>query len=205
LALLLTREFWFLLMIYRGEVKKSLYLCPIYNIMYRDMKKLLMIAVAMLPLLAVAQARIGVINSQQIFDLMPDKAGAEAQLKTMSDSYHAEYELLKREFDKKYADYQAVAADASIPEAIKERRVQELQESDKKMREFERRAADDLAAKRETLTRPIVDRVQAAIRTAGEQAALDVVFDTAVTPVAYTGPSTIDLTPMVKGILGLEY
>jgi outer membrane protein len=168
------------------------------------MKRLLMIAVALLPLVVMAQARIGIINSQQIFDLMPEKAQAEAQLKALSDSYHAEYEMLKGEFDKKYADYQTVAADALMPETIKERRVQELQESDKKMREFERRAADDLAAKREALTRPIADKVQAAIRTAGEQAALDVVFDTAVTPVAYTGPATVDLTPMVKTILGLK-
>ncbi len=164
-----------------------------------------MIAVVMLPLVVMAQARIGIINSQQIFDLMPEKVQAEAQLKALSDSYHAEYELLKSEFDKKYADYQTVAADASMPETIKERRVHELQDSDKKMREFERRAADDIAAKREALTRPIADKVQAAIRTAGEQAALDVVFDTAVTPVAYTGPATIDLTPIVKDILGLEH
>ena len=100
---------------------------------------------------------------------MPEKAVAEAQLKTLSDQYHAEYLLLQGEFDKKYADYQTVAADASMPDAIKERRVQELQESDKKMREFERRAADDLAAQRAALTKPITDKIQAAIRTAGEQ------------------------------------
>ena len=163
-----------------------------------------MIAVALLPLMLMAQAKIGIVNSQQIFDLMPEKATAEAQLKTLSDRYHAEYELLQAEFDKKYADYQTVAADASTPETIKERRVQELQESDKKMREFERRAADDIAARRATLTKPITDKIHDAIRQAGEQAALDVVFDTAVTPVAYTGPTTIDLMPMVKALLGLE-
>jgi outer membrane protein len=168
------------------------------------MKRVLMMIAAMLPLVLMAQARIGIVNSQQLFDLMPEKAAAEAQLKTLSDRYHAEYELLEQEFDKKYADYQTVAADASTPETIKERRVQELQESDKKMREFERRAASDIAAAREMLTKPITDKIQAAIRQAGQQGALDVVFDTAVTPVAYTGPATIDLMPMVKTLLGLQ-
>ena len=167
------------------------------------MKRILIMIAAMLPLVLMAQARIGIVNSQQLFDLMPDKAAAEAQLKTLSDRYHAEYELLQAEFNKKYADYQTVAADASMPETIKERRVHELQESDKKMREFERRAADDIAAQRTALTKPITDKIQAAIRQAGEQGALDVVFDTAVTPVAYTGPATIDITPMVKALLGL--
>ena len=167
------------------------------------MKKILVIAMALMPLMLMAQAKIGIVNSQQLFDLMPEKVAAEAQLKALSDRYHAEHQLLQGEFDKKYADYQTVAADASMPETIKERRVQELQESDKKMREFERRAAEDIAAQRTALTQPITDKVQAAIRTVGEQGNFDLVLDTAVTPVAYTGPTTIDITPMVKAILGL--
>ena len=133
------------------------------------MKKILIFAMALLPLMLMAQARIGVVNSQQIFDLMPEKA----------------------------------AADAAMPETIKERRVQELQDGDKKMRDFERRAADDIAAQRAALTKPIADRVQAAIRTAAEQGGFDLVLDTAVTPVAYTGPNTADITAMVKALLGL--
>ena len=164
-----------------------------------------MIAIALMPLMLLAQARIGIVNSQELFELMPEKVAAEAQLKALSDKYHAEYKLLQAEFDKKYADYQTVAADASMPETIKERRVQELQESDKKMREFQRRAADDIAAQRQALTKPLTDKIQDAIRRAGEQGGLDVVFDTAVTPVAYTGRNTIDLTSTVKALLGLGF
>ena len=167
------------------------------------MKKILMIALALMPLMLMAQAKIAVVNSQELFNLMPQKSAAEAQLKALSEKYHAEYELLRGEFDKKYADYQTVAADASMPETIKDRRIQELQESDKKMRDFERRAADDIAAQREALTKPITDKIQAAIRTAGERGGYDLVLDTAVTPVAYSGPNTIDITTTVKSILGL--
>lgn len=168
------------------------------------MKRILAIVVLLMPLVLLAQARIGIVNSQVLFDLMPEKAAAEAQLKSLGDKYHAEYELLKMEFDKKYADYQTVATDATIPETIKERRVQELQEGDKKIRDFERRAADDLSAKRQALTQPLIDRVQNAIRMAGEQGDFDLVLDTAVTPVAYSGPNTVDLMPVVKTILGIE-
>ena len=167
------------------------------------MKKFLVIALALMPLMLMAQAKIGIVNSQQIFDLMPEKAAAEAQLKSLSEHFHAEYALLQSEFDKKYADYQTVAADATMPETIKERRVHELQESDKKMRDFERRAADEIAAKRAALTGPITDKIQAAIRTAGEQGGFDLVLDTAVTPVAYAGANTVDITPVVKAILGI--
>lgn len=167
------------------------------------MKRFLIIAMALLPLMAMAQARIGIVNSQQLFELMPEKAAAEAQLKALSDRYHAEYEMLRGEFDKKYADYQTVAADASTPETIKQRRMQELQEGDQKMREFERQAAADLDAKRTALTKPLTDKLQAAIRQAGEQGDFDLVLDTAVTPVAYVGHRAVDITPMVKALLGL--
>ena len=167
------------------------------------MKRILMIALALMPLMLMAQAKIAVVNSQDLFNLMPEKSAAEAQLKALSEKYHAEYELLRGEFDKKYADYQTVAADASMPETIKDRRIKELQESDKKMRDFERRAADDIAAQREALTRPITDKIQAAIRTAGERGGYDLVLDTSVTPVAYAGSNTIDITTTVKSILGL--
>jgi outer membrane protein len=167
------------------------------------MKRFLIIAMALLPLMAMAQARIGIVNSQQLFELMPEKAAAEAQLKALSDRYHAEYEMLRGEFDKKYADYQTVAADASTPETIKERRMQELQEGDQKMREFERQAAADLDAKRTALTKPLTDKLQAAIRQAGDQGDFDLVLDTAVTPVAYVGHRAVDITPMVKALLGL--
>ena len=61
-----------------------------------------MIAIALMPLMLMAQARIGIVNSQQLFDLMPEKASAEAQLKVLSDRFHTEYLMLQRDFDKKY-------------------------------------------------------------------------------------------------------
>lgn len=167
-------------------------------------KSSVLILLMCLPLMLMAQARIGIVNSQQIFDIMPEKAAAEARLKAMSDKYHAEYELLQADFDKKYADYQTVAADPAMPETIKQRRIQELQESDKSIREFQQRAADDLAAQRTALTKPITDRIQQAIRLAGERSSLDLVLDTAVTPVAYVGSNTVDLMPMVKALLGIQ-
>ncbi len=63
------------------------------------MQKILVITMALMPLMLMAQAKIGIVNSQQIFDLMPEKAAAEAQLKSLSEHFHAEYALLQSEFD----------------------------------------------------------------------------------------------------------
>jgi Skp family chaperone for outer membrane proteins len=54
---------------------------------------------------------------------MPEKATAEATLKTVSDKYQQEYQNLQTEFEKKYKDFQALGADT--PQTIKDRRMQE--------------------------------------------------------------------------------
>lgn len=161
----------------------------------------LFIAAMMLPLAMTAQARIALVNSQDIFNAMPEKAAAEAQLQKLSDEYRAEHLQMQEEFDKKYAEFQAL--DDTTPSAIRERRIQELQQSDDEIRQFEERAAADLARQRESLTKPLTDRVQQAINDVGREGGYDLIFDVSVTPVAYSGGTTSDVTPQVKArVLG---
>ncbi len=168
------------------------------------MKRILFLLVALLPLLAVAQVKLGIVNSDEIFNAMPGKVNAEALLKEQSDKFKAEYRHMQEDFNKKYADYQAVAMDASTPETIKERRIQELQQSDKNIQAFLLQADETLKAKREELIAPILDAIQKAIEAVGEEEGMALVLDVAKTPVAYTGPYTEDITPKVKARLNLE-
>jgi outer membrane protein len=167
------------------------------------MKRLFIALLAACPLLMVAQARLAVVNSQEIFDAMPQKAVAEQQLKVLSDRLHSEYQMLQDDFDKKFNDYQSLASDATTPAAIAERRVQELRESDKRIEEFQQKAATEIAAQREALMAPIRQRIAAAIKAVGDEGGYELIIDTAVTPVAYVGVATHDLTSEVKARLGL--
>ena len=154
-----------------------------------------------LPLLAAAQAKIGVVNSVEIFNTMPEKVAADTLMKHRSSKSKAELDRIQNEFNNKFADYQEVASDAATPEAIKERRIQELHTLDKDIQAFqqsEQKALDDYRAQ---LVNPILDRIQKAIEEVSEEMSLDIVFDTAKTPVAYTGPYTEDITPRVKARL----
>lgn len=168
------------------------------------MKKFLSLVIAMLPLVMVAQVKLGVVDSKKVFDLMPDKVQAEALLKVASDKYKAEYRVMEMDFNKKYADYQAVAADPTTPETILERRVQELKESNTKIEAFQENTAAELEAKRAELMSPIEAKIQEAIEDVSLEQSLSIVFDTAKTPVAYTGPETIDITDLVLVRLGLK-
>ena len=167
------------------------------------MKKLLLILVAALPMLAAAQVRIAIVDSKAVFEAMPAKAAAEAQLRAVTDKYQAEFEKLRADFDAKFADYQASADDAATPAAIKERRMQEVHEGDKKIQAFEKAAQADLNARRDSLMAPIRKAIDDAIRAVGDEGEYDLVLDTATTPVAYAGSSLVDLTAAVMAKLGL--
>lgn len=153
---------------------------------------------------APAPMKMATVNVQELFDAMPDKATAEASLKNASEKYQAEYKTIQDEFNKKYADYQALANDAATPQTIKERRMQELQENDQKIQSFQRQAQTDLDELRKNLTAPIYTKIQKAIEVVGAEEGFTYIIDTSDNRVVFRGAGAIDVTAKVKAKLGLQ-
>ena len=145
--------------------------------------------------------KIDTVNVQELFDAMPEKATAEASLKNASDKYQAEYKTIQDEFNKKYADYQALANDAATPQTIKERRMQELQENDQKIQTFQRQAKLDLDELRKNLTAPIYAKIQKAVEAVGNEEGITYIIDTSDNRVVFRGAGAIDVTAKVKAKL----
>ncbi len=166
-------------------------------------KKLLLAAFIAVPMCISAQAlKFGNVNSQQIFELMPEKATAEKTLVEVSKKYEDEYKKLQDEFNKKYTDFQALAADT--PQSIKDRRMQELQENQTKIQNFQQMASQDLQKQQETLLAPITDKLQKAIQAVGAENGFTYIFDLSIPAVVYSGAPSEDITPLVKAKLGLK-
>lgn len=168
------------------------------------MKKAFIALLIAAPLCLMAQtAKIGHVDIKAIYNAMPEKAQAQAQLEAFSKQYQIEYNTVQEEFNKKFADYQALAVDAATPATIKERRMQEIQESDHKIQRFLNKADADIAAKEKELNAPILEKINKAIKAVGAEGGFTYILDISSTPVPYTGPDAIDLTPQVKAKLGL--
>ena len=76
------------------------------------MKKILLAIFVALPMLAVAQApKFGIVNSQTIIEAMPEFKTAQEQITTSSKRYEDEFQKLTEEAEKKYSEFQALAAD----------------------------------------------------------------------------------------------
>lgn len=167
-------------------------------------KKLLLAVAIALPMCVSAQAKFGYMNSQEIFNVMPEKATAENTLKGVAEKYESEYQKLQEEFNKNYAEFKELEKDTNTPQSIKERRQQELQEKYNKINNFQQTAAQDIEKQQQTLMAPIQDKLQKAIQSVGAENGFTFIFDLAVPSVAYSGTGATDVTALIKAKLGIK-
>lgn len=163
-------------------------------------KKLFLAIMIALPSLAFAQGKFGTVDVQDVLAAMPEVTEMNTQLETASKKYDEEYKKLIEEYNKMYTEFQNL--DADTPDAIKERRIQELQSYETKVTQFRTTAETDLRSQQEKLMAPIEEKLQKAIETVGSEGAYTFIFQSAMP--TYIGTDVTDVTPAVKTKLGLK-
>lgn len=166
--------------------------------MFKKIVLALIVAVA-IPTVAAAQ-KFGVVNAQAIFAAMPESTAAQTQLAEASKKYEEEFKKLQDEMDKKYKDFQAMPTDT--PDAIKERRMQEIQELNTKLDRFRQTAEDDLQRQQAQLMEPIQKKLVDAIKAVGAEGNYTFILPDGMA--AYQGADAIDVTNAVKAKLGIK-
>src|ERR1017187_3187309 len=84
-----------------------------------------------------AQQKIGHINSLDILQAMPEFKQMNADLEKQKASYQKALEGMYSDYEKKQKDLQALSNDKSTPDPIIESKVQELQDLQKRIQDFE--------------------------------------------------------------------
>ncbi len=149
---------------------------------------------------AFAQApKFGVVNTQTIAEAMPELKAAQEQVQASTQKYEEELKKLQEKIEKDFADFQAL--DASTPESIKERRMQDIQQQEQKMQQFHSTAMQDLQRQQAALMAPIQEKIQSAIQAVGKENNLTFIFESNVP--LYVGTDVTDVTSMVRTKLGI--
>ncbi len=165
-------------------------------------KKLLLIALVAFPLCISAQTlKFGTVNTQEIFNIMPEKAAAEKQLEALAKQYENEFVKMQEEFQNKYKEF--VNSQDSMPENIKQRRMQEINEIQQRIQNFREVAASDLDEQQGKLIAPLQEKIQDAVKSVGAENGFTFIFDLSIPSIMYYGGDAIDATPLVKAKLGL--
>lgn len=164
-------------------------------------KKLLLAVLIAMPAMVSAQ-KFGTINTADLMQNLPEMKEIQTQLEASSAKYDSEYKNLADEMQKKYDEFQKLSNDATVPDAIKERRIQEIQELDQKIQQFRTTASQDLQRQQEQLMAPVQQKVISAIQSVGAEGGYTFIFEN--TNPIYSGKDVIDVTSAVKAKLGIK-
>lgn len=156
-------------------------------------KKLLFAVLLAVPAFGFAQ-KFGYIDTESLVASLPEVKEVEMQLETISRQYEADFNSLKNEMDKKYAELQRLKV--GTPEEIVKRRVQEIQELDQKMNEFRQTAAADIKNYEDAMMAPIRNRISEAVRQVGVEGDYIIIFE-GTAPV-YVRQDVVDVTSYVR-------
>lgn len=163
------------------------------------MKKLIIAVLLALPIIASAQ-KFGHINTQELFAEMPEVAQVKLKMDTIQSQYENQLASMNEEFQKKVQDYQT--QEATMAEAIKQIRQQELQEMQQRIQLFYQTAEQDIQKKQQELLAPVHEKMAKAIKTVGEREGYTYIFDTVA--MVHIGADANDVTPAVKKELGIK-
>ena len=167
------------------------------------MKKLIVLLIMLLPLGVFAQeAKIAIVNANEIFELMPELAGAETQIASLSEQYQKHLQDMQDEYKVKYEEYMKLQD--TLAENLKLRRQQELQDLENRMQNLYASAQQDIEQKRSEVLAPIQEKLQKAIEEVGKEQGYSIILNRIDQVLLYVGNSAIDATPLVKAKLGLR-
>lgn len=163
------------------------------------MKKII-IAMALILPLAVSAQKFGHINSQELFQQMPERIVVQQKMDTLMSQYETQMANMQEEINKKIVDYQQ--NQAMMAEAIKQIRAQEITEMQQRYELFVQTAQQDLQKKQQELLAPIYERMQKAVKTVGDANNYIYIFDSAA--MTYISQDANDVTPLVIKELGIK-
>ena len=162
-------------------------------------KKIIVALFVAIPFLASAQAKFGVVNVEELTRSMPEYTKVQEEIATINNKRQEEAKGMESEIQKKYDEFQALSPDT--PDAIKQRRQQEIEELAQKYQQWRASANQNLQQQTELLVAPVQQKVQRAIQAVGEAGNFTFIFYNEM-PI-FTGKDVIDVTPKVKTELGL--
>ena len=163
------------------------------------MKKIIIAMMLIVPMALSAQ-KFGHINTQELFTQMPEVAQVKLKMDTIQSQYENQLASMNEEIQKKAKDYQE--QEATMPDAVKQIRQQELQEMQQRIQLFYQTAEQDIQKKQQELLTPVHEKMAKAIKAVGERENYTYIFDSAA--MVHIGNDAIDATPAVKKELGIK-
>jgi len=150
-----------------------------------------------------AQQKLGHINSIEVLQAMPEFKQMSTDIQKQKESYSKALEGMYGDYDKKQKDLQALSQDKSTPDPILESKIQELQDLQKRIQDFESKVNDDLQKLQQEKLKPINEKYLKAVKEVALANGYSYVLDIVQGSVAYFTEGQNDVTDLVMKKLGI--
>lgn len=149
-----------------------------------------------------APPKYGHMNLGNLLEELPDTKKADEELKKFTEAFATKDDSLTKAFTADYTKLEQEYNAGLLTPVQAQQRQAELQKRQEDIQKFEQDAQKQIAARREELLKPILTRVDEAVRTVAKENGYAMIFDTS-TGVMLFAADTEDVTPLVKKKLGL--
>ena len=145
--------------------------------------------------------KFGHIDSQKLLQSLPESAQAQTTLEAEGKAIQAQIETMTVEYNNKVNDFVendklAVGNPKKWSDIVKADKQKELQDLGQRAQEFQQNAQQTIGAKRDELFKPILEKVDKAIKEVAKENKFTYIFD--VSTLLYHSEESIDITSMVK-------
>lgn len=146
--------------------------------------------------------KFGHINSQELLKSMPENDSAQAQLQRYAKQLQDQLDAMQVEYNKKAQEFQD--QQNNLTDLIKKTKLQELQDIQKRIQDFQSTAQQGMQQKQASLLQPIIDKANKAIKEVAEENGFTYIFDISRGTILYYSEQSQDIMPLVKKKLGLQ-
>ncbi len=146
--------------------------------------------------------KFGYLNSTELLLAHPDVKQADSKLQAYQDQLIKSGQELASTFQKNYEAYVKEANSGSLSKVVMQDRENKLTQEQTKIREYEVEMQQKLVQKRETLYKPILDKIQVAINEVGKEQGFTFIFDAGTGGILHAEES-VNIINLVKAKLGL--
>lgn len=167
------------------------------------LKKILLAVAVALPMFASAQTlKVGIVNTGDIIQAMPETTAAQTKLQDVQKKYQDEFTNLENEYKRRVEEFQNMKQD-ELP-AIKERKSREIADYQQKIQAFMQEADNDIARQQQELMAPITQKIREAIESVGKEGSYSMIENYDPSLILYYAAPVEDITAKVKAKLGLK-
>jgi outer membrane protein len=146
--------------------------------------------------------KYGHMNLGNLLETLPETKKANDDLKMVADKLAAKDDSLTKDFSAKYAQLEKDYADGNVPPVKLEERKVALQKMQEDIQKFEQDAQQTINTKRDEMLKPILTKINDAVKAVAKENGYLMVFDTSSGVMLFAADAD-DVTALVKKKLGL--